>query len=134
MLKASRLKIARTREQLQNLDVEFGRFSVSTPNTIKQEHNLETGQYRLVYNPTAVIPTIAIVIGEIFMVIQPKSIYRYLVFDTRYHHFNSDTDVLFASGDIDEAKQVACECGTNFVVVRYDPDNGDEEIVFDAAI
>ena len=67
LLSDSRAKIARAKEQLQGLELEFQRFSDSKPYTLRQEKDLETGQMLLVYYPDTPIPdNWAIVVGEIF--------------------------------------------------------------------
>jgi hypothetical protein len=67
LLKNSRTKIARAREQLEGLQAEFQRFSDSKPYTVRQEHDLETEEFILVYYPSARIPdTWTVIIGEVF--------------------------------------------------------------------
>lgn len=59
-------------------------------------------------------------------------IYEYLVMDDRYHYKGLDTDIAFATNDLDESILVANEIGFNSVVVRYDPDTEKYELVYNA--
>jgi hypothetical protein len=58
--------------------------------------------------------------------------FEYLVLDERYHDIGLDTDVIFATNQLDEAKRVANEVGVNSEVVQYDVETGWCEIVHDA--
>ena len=66
LFKAPRAKIARARENLQGLELEFQRFSDSKPYTLRQEKDLETDEFILVYYPVGEIPSDwSVIIGEI---------------------------------------------------------------------
>lgn len=63
---APRAKVARARENLQGLQLEFQRFSESKPYRLRQEKDLETNEYILVYFPIGEIPcNWSVIIGEI---------------------------------------------------------------------
>ena len=63
---ASGIKIARARENLNRLELEFHRFFESKPYRIQHEYNLETREILLVYYPEIAIPTNWLaIIGEI---------------------------------------------------------------------
>lgn len=66
LLKDAQAKVARAKEQLAGLEAEFQRFSDSKPYTLRQEHDLETQEFILVYYPSSPIPdNWPIIIGEI---------------------------------------------------------------------
>lgn len=60
-------------------------------------------------------------------------IYEYLVMEERYFHKGIDSDIAYATNDLAEAILVANRVGLNSVVVRYDADTGEYELVYAAA-
>lgn len=66
LLKNSRAKVARAKETLQALELEFQRFIDSKPYDIRQEFDSDTGEHILVYYPVGKFPcNWAVIIGEI---------------------------------------------------------------------
>lgn len=61
-------------------------------------------------------------------------IFDYLVIDERYHLVGMETDIAFRTDDLDEAMLVANEVGFNSVVVRFNPDTEECQLVYDAAL
>lgn len=67
IFEGSRSKIARAKDHLQELELNFQGFSDSKPYKLKQEHDSETEEYILVYYPIGAIPSNwSVIIGEFF--------------------------------------------------------------------
>jgi hypothetical protein len=130
--KAARAKITRAKDNLHKLELEFQQFSNSKPYKIKQEHDLNTDEFILVYYPVGDVPADwSVIIGEILFNLRsaldlavheltvreqgtPLKLTEFPIFDDKNEFFKLDKKGLPARGSglykIRGLKQKTVDC------------------------